>query len=211
VALNAAERHIDAGTAALVVSIAPLLIVVFAGTFLGEGFPPRLMAGCGMALAGSLLIGIATAEGSLGSAAVWGVVLCLIAAVLYAIGVTLEKPALRYAPGLSVTCVACAFGAIATAPFAPQFFAEVSDADLPAIGVVIYLGLFPTSIAFLTWAQALARTNAGRLGATMYLVAPTSIGLAWILLGEAPPPLAIVGGSVAIAGVTVARSLGGRK
>jgi drug/metabolite transporter (DMT)-like permease len=35
---------------------------------------------------------------------------------------------------------------------------------------MLYLGLFPTALANATWAYALARTSAGRLGATTYAV-----------------------------------------
>jgi drug/metabolite transporter (DMT)-like permease len=74
------------------------------------------------------------------------------------------------------------------------------------IAWLVYLGLFPTAIAFTTWAFALSRTSAGRLGATTYLVAPVVIVMGWLLLGEVPPPLAIAGGILCIAGVAVARS-----
>src|SRR5215470_12365245 len=39
VTLNAAERRIDAGTAAMLINTGPLLIAVLAGFFLREGFP----------------------------------------------------------------------------------------------------------------------------------------------------------------------------
>ena len=38
-----------------------------------------------------------------------------------------------------------------------------------------------------------------------YLVPPIAIVLGWLLLGEAPPALAIVGGAICLAGVAVAR------
>src|SRR5690606_13850361 len=38
VSLNAAEQHLDAGTAALIVNVAPIIIAVMSGVFLGEGF-----------------------------------------------------------------------------------------------------------------------------------------------------------------------------
>lgn len=38
-ALNAAERHLDAGTTALLVNVAPVVVAVLAGLLLGEGFP----------------------------------------------------------------------------------------------------------------------------------------------------------------------------
>ena len=39
VALNAAERHLDAGTTSMLVNVGPLLIALFAGLLLREGFP----------------------------------------------------------------------------------------------------------------------------------------------------------------------------
>jgi drug/metabolite transporter (DMT)-like permease len=47
---------------------------------------------------------------------------------------------------------------------------------------------------------------AGRLGSMTYLVPPVVILMGWLLLGEAPAPLAIAGGFLCIAGVAVARS-----
>ena len=57
VALNAAERRVDAGTAAMLVNTGPILIAIMAGIFLREGFPPGLFAGCAVAFAGCVKIG----------------------------------------------------------------------------------------------------------------------------------------------------------
>ena len=66
--------------------------------------------------------------------------------------------------------------------------------------------IFPTAIAFTTWAYALSRTTAGRLGSTTYLVPAIAIVIGWGLLGEVPAILSFVGGAIAIGGVVVARS-----
>jgi drug/metabolite transporter (DMT)-like permease len=70
---------------------------------------------------------------------------------------------------------------------------------------MVYLGLVPTALAFSTWAYALARMDAGRLGVTTYGVPPITIAMAAILLGEAPPALALAGGVLALAGVALTR------
>jgi drug/metabolite transporter (DMT)-like permease len=70
---------------------------------------------------------------------------------------------------------------------------------------MVYLGAVPTALAFSTWAYALSRTDAGRLGATTYLVPPIVVLLGWLLLDEVPPALAVVGGLVCLAGVAVSR------
>jgi drug/metabolite transporter (DMT)-like permease len=55
------------------------------------------------------------------------------------------------------------------------------------------------------WAYALARTGAGRMGATTYLVPPISVLLGWLVLDESPPALALAGGTLCLLGVIAAR------
>jgi drug/metabolite transporter (DMT)-like permease len=208
VALNAGEQLVDAGTAAMLVNVGPILIAVFAGLFLAEGFPPRLVVGSAIAFTGTVVIGVASGTQADDPSAPVGVVLCLLAALAYAIGVTVQKPALARVPALTVTWLACSVGALVTLPFLPQLVAELETAPRDAIAWVVYLGIFPTAIAFTTWAFALNRTTAGRLGSTTYLVPPVAIALAWLVLTEAPPALAFLGGALCIAGVVVARSRG---
>ncbi|MGY1715762.1 DMT family transporter [Geodermatophilus sp. SYSU D01106] len=205
VALNAAERHLDAGTTAMLVNIGPILIAVLAGVWLGEGFPRWLVAGLAVAFAGVLLIGIA-GRGSGGD--LLGVLLCLVAAVTYAAGVVAQKPLLRRLPGLQVTATACAIGAACCLPWAGVLAAEVAAAPASSVLGTVYLGVVPTALAFSTWAYALARMPAGRLGVTTYLVPPLVVLLSWLLLDEVPAALAVVGGVVCLAGVAVSRRRG---
>ena len=208
VTLNAAEQLVDAGTAAMLVNLGPILIAIFAGLFLGEGFPPRLVAGSAIAFAGTIVIGLATGGGSAADAAPIGIILCLVAALAYAAGVTIQKPILRRVAALEVTWLACCVGALVTLPFLPQLIGELPRAPISAVGWLVYLGIFPTAIAFTTWAFALNRTTAGRLGSTTYLVPPVAILMAWLILGEVPPLVALLGGVLCIGGVVVARSRG---
>jgi len=208
-ALNEAERTIDAGTASMLVNTGPILIAVFAGLFLGEGLPGRLLLGLGIAFGGAIVIGLAT-QGTVGAETpIVGIALCLVAAVAYALGVTVQKPATRHLPALQLTWLAFLVGLIVCLPFLPSLVSEVRVAATAGaagkLGWLVYLGVFPTSIGFTTWAYALTRTTAGRLGVTTYLIPPVAIGIAWLMLGEVPPPLAIVGGVLCIAGVVVAR------
>jgi drug/metabolite transporter (DMT)-like permease len=203
VALNEAERHIDAGTAAMLVNVGPILIALLAGVLLHEGFPRSLLAGSAIAFAGAILIGVATSDGGL--AASGGAALCLVAALGYAGGVVSQKPVLARVSALQVTFLACAIGAIACLPFGPTLVDELGTASGSAIRWTVYLGLVPTALAFTTWAYALSHTTAGRMGATTYLVPPLAILMAWLILSEAPPALAVAGGALCLVGVVLAR------
>ncbi len=203
VALNAAEQRVDAGTTAMLVNVGPILIALFAGLLLREGFPRWLLIGALVAFGGAVLVGASTA--SIESADVLGVALCLVAAVTYAVGVLAQKPVLRRLPGLQVTWLACTIGAVVCLPFAPGLVADAAAAPPGATAGLVYLGLVPTAIAFSTWAYALARMDAGRLGVSTYLVPPITIGLSAVLLREVPPVLALVGGVICLVGVVLSR------
>ncbi|SFO53157.1 Threonine/homoserine efflux transporter RhtA [Geodermatophilus obscurus] len=202
VALNAAEQHLDAGTTAMLVNTGPVLIAVLAGVWLGEGFPRWLVAGLAVAFGGVLLIGVATGGGG---GDLTGVLLCLVAAVTYAVGVVAQKPVLRRIPPLQVTLTACAIGAVCCLPWTGALVSDLAAAPASSVLGLVYLGVVPTALAFSTWAYALARTDAGRLGVTTYLVPPLVIAMSWLLLDEVPPALAVVGGVVCLAGVALSR------
>lgn len=203
VLLNAAERRIDAGTAALLVNIGPILIALLAGLLLAEGFPSTLFAGCAVAFSGVAVIALGTT--AVGSSGSLGVVLCLIAAFGYAGGVVTQKVVLRSVSPLMTIFLSCVAAALACSWAAPGLVDQLGDASRTNAAWIVYLGLFPTAIGFVTWAFALARTSAGRMAATTYLVPAVAILIGWAYLDESPPALAFLGGAICIAGVAVAR------
>ncbi|KLJ03531.1 DMT family transporter [Streptomyces albidoflavus] len=206
VVLNWGEREVDAGTAALLVNIGPLLIALLGGTLLGEGLPRPLLAGVVVSFAGAVVVGLSTSGD--GGASALGVVLCLLAAGSYAAGVVAQKPALRHAGALQVTTYGCLVGAVVCLPFTGTLLTELRTAPLGATLNMVYLGVFPTALAFTTWAFALSRTTAGRMGATTYAVPALVVLMSWALLGEVPAPLALAGGALCLAGVAVSRRRG---
>ena len=155
VALNEAER-LDAGTTAMLVNVGPLLIALLAGLLLAEGFPRQLVTGSLVAFGGVVLIGAASSERNAETA---GVLLCLAAAIGYAVGVVAQKPLLGRLPALEVTWLACTIGAITCLPFAPPSSRGGRRPTSSTLGWVVYLGAFPTAIAFTTWAYALSHTT----------------------------------------------------
>ena len=202
VVLNEAEQRVDAGTASMLVLIAPIFIVALAAVFLKERTTPNLLRGGALAFAGVVVIGLATSSRS---ASLVGVILCLVAALSSAIGVVAEKPVLNRISALQVTWICCTVGALFCLPFAPQLVREWRVAPGSGIAWLVFLGVFPTSIAFTTWAYALARGSAGRLAATAYLVPPITIVMSWLILGEAPSAIAVLGGVLCLVGVAIAR------
>jgi drug/metabolite transporter (DMT)-like permease len=202
-ALNAAERLVDAGIAAMIINIGPLLIALAAGLFLREGFPPGLFLGSAIAFTGCVVIAVATVQS--GTRSALGIALCLVAVLAYAAAVVVQKPVLTRVPPFQVTWLGCAAATIACLPFAPALAADAARAGPAALGWIIYLGAVPTALGFATWAFALRRGSAGHAVALNYLIPVVAIVLGWAVLAERPSWLALAGGALCPAGVYLAR------
>jgi drug/metabolite transporter (DMT)-like permease len=203
VALNASETRIDAGTAAVLIQVAPILMTVLAVLFLGERPSWYAVPGLALAFLGVVVISLATGPG--GGRDWLGVGLALLAALAYAVSMIVQKPLMSRLPAIQVTWLACTIGAVACLPFAGDLVEVTSTASTADVWWVIYLGLFPTALAFTTWAYALTHMNASSLGSMTYLVPPITVLLGWLLLGEVPPALAFVGGALCLVGVALTR------
>ena len=202
-ALNEGERRVDAGTASMLIQVSPVLIAVLAAVFLSERFTVWLVLGLALAFGGVALISLSTTPG--GDRDVLGVVLCLVSALVYSVSVILQKPLMARLSAVQVVWLACTTGAIVCLPFIGDLVRQTADAPVSSVWWLVYLGVFPTAVAFTTYAYALRHMSASGLGITTYLVPPITIVLGLVFLGEAPPALAYVGGALALVGVALAR------
>jgi drug/metabolite transporter (DMT)-like permease len=206
-ALNQGEVWVDAGTASMLLQVSPVLVAVLAAVFLGERFTVPLVIGLLVAFAGVALIGLSGSgdDGVDTSKMLLGALLCVVAAVTYSVSLILQKPLVADLSAVHVTWLACVIGAAACLPFAPALVTEAAAAPTSSLLWVVYLGVFPTALAFTTYAYALQHMTASSLGVTTYLVPPLTIVMALVFLGETPPPVAYVGGALALVGVAIAR------
>ena len=111
----------------------------------------------------------------------------LVAAVLYASSVLMQKVTLRSIDALRATWLGCLVGTVVTLPFAGELVREAQAAPISALLGAAYLGAFPTAVAFTTWAYALRRMPAGRLGPLGYLVTVLSVLMSWAFLPRCRP------------------------
>ena len=201
-ALNAGERHVDAGTAAMIIQIGPVIVALLAVPLFGERLHRWLLGGMVVGFAGVAVI--ARGSSTDADASVLGVVLVLVAAAMYAVGVLTQKVLLRRIPSVQVVLVSFLMGAATCLPFSGDLPGIVADGGAE-LWWIVYLGVLPTAVAFTTWAYALTYTDAGALSLTTFLVPGIATLIAWLTIDEVPPSLTFVGGALAIAGVLMTR------
>lgn len=101
--------------------------------------------------------------------------------------------------------MACAAGTIACLPYAGALSNGLASATGREAALVVYLGVFPTAIAFSLYAYAVSHMSASSFAASTFMVPPLTIAMAWFVLDESPAVVVLLGGALCLAGVLLSR------
>jgi drug/metabolite transporter (DMT)-like permease len=200
VALNAGEEQIPAGTASLIVASAPIFVAIFAGIFFREHLRGWAWLGMLISFGGVALISVEPGQGLQLSFSALLVLAAAIAQAAYSIA---QKSYLQRYTALQYTTYAIWAGTIFLLVFTPGLFEQMPAASAGATLAVVYMGLFPGAIGYISWSYALSRLPAAKAGSFLYLIPAVAIFIAWVWLGEAPEVSAWLGGGLILVGVLV--------
>jgi drug/metabolite transporter (DMT)-like permease len=142
-----------------------------------------------------------------GGASLEGDLLVLIATVCWGSYAVLSLPLLGRHPPLVVAAYTMLFGGLAAAPFAlPGIVsAQWAEASSGAWEAVAYSTLLVAAFGFYAWQRGVSRVGANRVLVYQYLITLVGVAAGVVLLGEGLTANKVIGGTVILGGVYLAR------
>ncbi|MCF6136489.1 DMT family transporter [Pseudalkalibacillus berkeleyi] len=203
------ELTISAGNAGMLIGSTPIFTALIAVSFLKEKLGKSGWIGMFIGFIGILLITLGTSDATLRISI--GAVLVLMAAIATSVFFVFQKSLhIRYSP-LELTAYFTWAGTIPFLFFSPGLIETIQNATLEANLSALYTGIFPASVAYLTWATALSLGRASSVTSMLYIEPVVAIFTAWIWLQEWPSTLSLIGGLIAISGVVVVNGIDRRQ
>ena len=200
IALNVGEISVTAGSASLLIASTPALTSLLAVIFSKEKMSKWGWVGIATSFLGVFLVTLGEGQGFQFD---FGAILILVAAVSTSIYFVFQKPLLERYDALSMTTYTICAGTFFMLVFLPELPQAILSAPFNSTLSVVYLGVFPGALAYVTWTQALSKAPASLVSSFLYLSPVLAIFIAWVLLNEIPSLVSLVGGGLSIIGVMI--------
>ena len=205
--LHVGTTHTTAGTAAILVALAPALTALLAAWAGLERLTATRMAGLAIAFAGiAVVVFYGGGEAELSLAGLKGPAIVLLAPLSFALYNVLLKPLLGRCSLIALTAASSLFGTLALLPFArPRTVESVVDAGGRDLALLAFLGIACTLVGYLTWNVGLRGIGPTRAVAYTYAIPPLGVLLSALTLGEDVTIWLALGGALVVAGVALAQ------
>ena len=208
VCLTFGEQTVTAGPSSFLVASVPCFTALLAYVFLKERLNIVGWLGVLVSFAGVAIISF---SGDHGFSFTPGALLVVLASLSESICFIMQKYYMKKYSGLEMAAYTIWTGTIFMLVFLPNLFHDLPIAPLSATLSIVYLGIFPAAIAYVTWSYTLSLLPASIATSFLNISPLLATLISWVWLREVPAPLAFIGGLVVIVGVLLVNTRGKNK
>lgn len=198
VLLNIGQTQVDPATASLIVNVVPVLTFLFCCALGWERFTAQKMLALCICIGGVSIVIVSPLDGG-ANWSFWAV-LIFGAAICQALYFLIVRRLLdQMAPGL-LTAMSTWIGTVMLLALAGPELMHL-DVTVREAMLLLYLGVGPTAIGFLSWSHVLRTMPASTASSFLFLVPLSSLVMAWWMLDRLPPDISFIAGAIVIAGL----------
>lgn len=198
--LNTGQKTVSPAAASFLIACQPVFAALVAILFFRQRFGRVGWVGTGICLIGAAIIATGQPSGLNLEA---GAPLILLASICSGAFFAFQGPLIaRYGPLVSTFWTLLA-GAILLSPWAVSDLDRLGTAPPAALLALVFLGLFPGALAYVTWMVAIDGFGAPKAANLLFFMAPVASLLSIPLVGIWPNWTTIFGGALAIVGVSI--------
>ena len=204
--LNVGQRYTTAGTAALVVALAPSMTLGLSVAIGLERLTVRRTTGLAVAFAGVAVVILLGAGEELSVESARGPVIILGAPLAFALYNVLLRPLLGRYGVLPLTAAASLVGTLALLPLArPSTVDGLTTMSAGDLALVLYLGIVCTFLGYVGWNVGLRGLGPTRAVSYAYGIPPLAVLVGALTLDEPVTAWLVAGGALVVAGVALAQ------
>ena len=190
-----AERNVPTGLASLIIASVPLWVMVLRLGVARERLPWQVLAGVGVGFAG-----VAVLAQPSGGAKVYGILLCVLSATMWATGSFLSSRLPMPADPFAATAIEMLTGGLAMLPFALFTIHHFTPSTASIVGW-IYLVVFGSIVGYTAYVWLLANAPLGMVSTYAYVNPVVAIALGVLFRGEHLTWRLLVGAAIVVVAV----------
>lgn len=197
-----AEQHVNSSVAGILNGAVPIWAALIGGLFFGRPSRGPQRIGLVVGFAGMALVSISSSSSG-GSSALFGVVLVLVATVLYGWSLNLLAPLQQRHGAVPVMTRLLVQATAWTAPFGLYGLPRSRFEVVPVVATLV-LGVVGTGAAFVMMSILSGRVGGPRASFVTYVIPVVAVALGMTVLGDRVHPAALLGVAMVIAGAAAA-------
>lgn len=198
IALNSGQQGVSAGAASVLAQSTPLFSALLASLLFKERVSAWQWLCVLLGFVGALVV--VAGDRGLDSINLHGL-LILLAALSWSLYFALQKRHSGRYDSLTMVCYTVWSGTLLLLVYLPGLWTRAHAASVQVNFALLLLGIFPSALAYLAWAYVLSHSNVSRASMALYLVPPTAMLMASVLLAELPSPWVVVGAAIVLSSV----------
>jgi len=193
--------YLEAGIGSFIVSSTPVFVLILSTLLLKEKAKRACWIGVAVSLIGLMIVALSQTSGFVPDI---GLLFFLLATFATSLHNIIQRKITRKYTALEATTYSIIFATFCMLVYLPTLIREIPNSNLSANLLVVYLGIFPAALAYLSWGWALSKAKKTTyVTVFIYLIPLISSALAYVWLGETISLLTLLGGSVIIAGMVI--------